>query len=313
MAADVHDEASLAVAMADQSFAHRLIGSERAATNAARESERIAETLHNPILLCYALEQRILAEITWWRFDEAVGTAARCSETAVEAGRLARTALQCAVASLDFALGDRNAALSALAAALTLFEEDCHERSRIPFRELYNRTRVHLALAATTAQFALAEGDVQRAFNAANDLEKLPSPRARQLAELFRMDAFFALGSITPPFNAAAFEDSALVFLQDVFSGSRAPAIAEAIHTSSIGTSDARQRLFEALERTEAAARRTPLEAHSAFAQVARAAERCGARSVAVRAALRANDYGAARARAISRAKTSERLESKNA
>lgn len=313
MATDAHDDASLAIALADQSWAHRLLGSEREALNAAHESESVAETLDNAVLLCYALEQRILAAITWWRFDEAVDIAARCSQTALQEGRLGGAALQCAVASLHFALDERNNASSALAAAFTLFEQDNGEPSRMPVHEVFNRTRLSLALTATAAQLALSEGKVQRAFNAANDLERSGSPRARQLAELFRMDAFFTLGSIAPPFNTTAFQGSALVFLQDVFSGSRAPAIARALEGISTGTPDARERVFEALERTEAAARRTPLEAHRAFAQVARAAERCGARSVAVRAELRANDYGAARALAISRVKSADRLESKNA
>jgi hypothetical protein len=313
MAADVHDDASLAVALADQSWAHRLLGSERDAINAGRESERIAEDTNNVDLLCYALEQRILTAITWWRFDEAVDSAARYSKVTLGAGRLARCGLQCAIALLHFAMGDSNSASSALSVGMALLEEDDPEFGRVPIYDVNSRTQLSLGLTATAAQLAISKADVQAALNAANDLERMASPRARQLAELFRIDALCESRSIEPPFNVAVFGGSPLVFLQDAFSGSRGPTIAQALQAASTGASDARERVFEALERIEAASRRAPLEAHHAFGQIARAAERCGARSVAVRAQIRANDYGTARALAISRVKSSDRLESKKA
>jgi hypothetical protein len=313
MATDVHDDATLALALADQSWAHRLLGSERDALNAARDSERIAETTDNINLLCYALEQKIFAAITWWRFEEAMETAARCAQVTLDAGRLAASALQCAASCMYLALEDRGNASSAIAAAIALFDEDDREPGRIPLSEIFSPMRLRMSLVATTARLALYEGNVHSALSAANDLEKIPSPRARQLAELFRIDALFASGSAVMPFDASAFRGSAVVFLQDVFSGSRAPTTAQALLAASMGSTDSRERVFEALERIEAASRRTPLEADHAFEQIARAAQRCGAHSVAVRAELRARDYGNARALAISRVKSSDRLLSKNA
>jgi len=313
LAADAHDDAVLAVALADQSWAHRLLGSEAEAVKTARESARIAEMLDNPNLLCYALEQRILAAITWWRFEDAIDIAARCPEMTMRAGRLACSMLECAVAWLHFALEDRRGASSALQTALASFEQDARAPSRMPMPELFSLTRVRFALTAMSAQLALAEGRNQSALNAAEQLSGLPSPRARQVAELLRIDAQFESGNIAPPFTAALFTGSTLVFLQDVLSGSRAPGIAQALEAAATRAADARERVVEALDRIEAAGRRTPLLADHAFAQIARAAEKCGASSVAVRAALRNNDYGTARAVAISRIKISDRLASKNA
>jgi hypothetical protein len=174
----------------------------------------------------------------------------------------------------------------------------------------FSPARLKLSIAAIDARLALLDGDWQRALNCTADLETLCTPRARALTALFRADAFFELGLCET--NAPlTFEPGH--FIQDVHSGSRSPELAQTLRAITACESDAEERVLRALDCVEAAARRAPLEADYAFARLARAAVKCGAKAVATRAELRSRDYAQVRALAISRVVNAEPAELNNA
>jgi hypothetical protein len=66
----------------------------------------------------------------------------------------------------------------------------------------------------------------------ASDLESMASPRAHALANLFRADALFELGMPNPTQSNVPVEfDQLPLFMQDVFSGSRSPALADSLNS----------------------------------------------------------------------------------
>lgn len=311
MARDAHDDASLSIALADQSWAQRLLGYEEAAFHAAHEAERAAAASGDYDLESYALEQIILTGITWWKFTDGKDAAARSLLVMSRASRLARIALQCAIASLNLALEHRRDASSAISAATALFQEDDDESTRMPAHTPFRQIRLKLEVDATAARLALSEGDMHRALTMAAELENVALPRARQLASLFRAEAHFelALPDVTP----AMVLQRGQFFMQDVYTGSRSPDLAETLGAVTASVNDAQERVLRALDRVEAAARRTPVEADHAFALLERAADKCGAEHVALRARLRSRDYSAARALATSRIAGTDRTDPKNA
>jgi hypothetical protein len=313
MARNANDTAALTVALADESWSQRLLGCEAEAVQAAREAEASANVAGDLDLACYALEQLLLSDVTWWRFADGQEAAERASQLVLQASRQARIALHCALAAWGLALGRADAASSAISAAAALLREDSGDRQRRPAHSPFGYARLKLALAAMAAQIALQERDMERALTFASDLESMASPRAHTLANLFRADALFELGMPNPTQSNGPVEfDRLPLFMQDAFSGSRSPALADSLNAATIKAPDASERLSIALDLVEAASHRTPLDADRAFAQLVRAAERCGARHVAVRAGSRRDDYRELRAMASSRAAKPERTESRS-
>jgi DNA-binding SARP family transcriptional activator len=313
MARDGKDKAALAVALADESWSQRLLGCEAEAIQAAREAEASANAAGDLDLACYALEQLLLSDVTWWRFADGQEAAERASQLVLQASRQARIALHCALAAWGLALGRTDAATSAISAATALLREDGEDRQRRPAHSPFGPARMKLALAAMAAQLALQERDMKRALTFASDLESMASSRAHILANLFRADALFESGVPNPTQSNGRVEfDQLPLFMQDAFSGSRSPVLADSLNAATIKAPDASERLSIALDLVEAASHRTPLDADKAFAQLVRAAERCGAVQIAVRAELRRDDYRELRAIASSRAAKPERTESRS-
>ncbi|MDQ6825129.1 MAG: AAA family ATPase [Candidatus Eremiobacteraeota bacterium] len=320
LARDAHDDAALAVALADESWSQRLLGREAEAVQAAREAEIAANAVGDSDLRCYVLEQLVLAAATWWRFDDGLLAAARISEIITLASRPAQAAMHCALAALDLALERQTDASSRIAAANALLRQGIDE----PQRSLtssqaatwlaasFGPARLKLVIAAMAARLAFEKGDVEAAIAIANELATIATPRAQQLAIIFQASALFELGepnaTITNVSPLPA--QSSTFFWPDVYSGIRTPELMNILDAAVMKTSEAAQRLLHALDLVEAAARRTLLDADRAFARVARAAELCGAPYVASRAKLRRDDYREMRAAASSRAVNAGRIES---
>jgi len=313
MARAAKDSAALAVALADESWSQRLLGCEAEAVQAAHDAEASANAAGDFDLACYALEQLLLSDVTWWRFAEGQEAAARASQMIAQASGPTRVALHCALAAWGLALGRTDAASSDISAAAALLQEDVEDRQRRPAHSPFGPLRLKLALAAMAAQLALHEGARERALTLAGELDSLASPRAHTLASLFSADALFELEMPNTPLGDGPLPSGQpRLFMQDVFSGSRSPALADSLNAATIKAADASERLVIALDLVEASSRRMPLDADRAFAQLARAAERCGERHVAMRAGMRRDDYREMRAMASSRAATPERTESRS-
>lgn len=319
MARDAKDDQALSIALADQSCLQRLLGRETEAVQASREAEAVANTVGDWDILCYALEQRILADATWWKFDDGLDAVERTNKLLVRASRPAQTAIHCAVAGLYLPLEERAEASSRIDAAAELLEEDAREARRSVHSPVagwlatsFGPARLKLAIAATTARLALESDAAERALAAVADLEGVKARRAQQLASVFRADALFASGLPGAQQNALLPLETlrADAFAQDVLSGIRSPEMAEILNAVVLGSSNAPERVAHALDLVEASARRTPLDADRAFAQLAHAAESCRANHVAARARLRRDDYRELRAAASSRAGLPERIES---
>src|SRR5579884_339552 len=301
MARDSQESVPLAIALANESWAERLLGHQIEALQAAREAETTASKARDCEGVCYALEQLILAYITWWKFEDAEKAAARALDIMPQAGRLAQCALRCCIASLNLALERCPKTESEISAAILLLQEHDADSRRTLLHSPFERSRVALALNATSAAAALAQNQTDRAVAMSDALERTPSARARLLADLFRADAQFARGLSNRPAAPEFLRSTPGAFVQDVHSGSRSPELAETLNAVVIGASDAPERLLQALNRIEADARRAPLDADRAFTQLADAAERCNVPHVAERARLRSRDYRNARAMAGSR------------
>jgi DNA-binding SARP family transcriptional activator len=313
MARGAKDGAALAVALADQSWSQRLLGCEAEAIQAAHDAEESANAADDLDLACYALEQLLLSDVTWWRFADGQQVAGRSSQMVERASRPARIALHCALAAWGLVLDRTDAASSDINAAADLLRDDVDDRQRRTAQSPFGPSRLKLVLAAMAAQLALREGAFERALRFASDLDNMLSPRAHKLASLFRSDALFEMEiPNTTQGNGPMSFDQAHLFRQDVLSGIRSPALADSLNAATIKAADAPERLLIALDLVEAASRRTQLDADRAFAQLARAAERCGAQHVAVRAGMRRDDYRAMRAIASSRTFSPERTESRS-
>jgi DNA-binding SARP family transcriptional activator len=312
LARNANDDAALAIGLADESWAQRLLGCETEAIRAARDAEAAAHAAGDNDLSCYALEQLILADATWWRFKDGLEARARATQVIARASRLARAAVHCAFASLHLALGHRKDASTDLAAAATALQEQVNEPHRSQTFAPFGVTRLKLALAASMARLALEENAAERALTISSELENMPMIRARKLAMLFRADSFFERGLPNTTQADGPLTEAPETFLQDVCSGTRSPVIAATLNAATIAAGDVSERLLHALDVIEFAARRAPLDADRAFAQLARAAQRCGAQRVASRALLRCEDYREMRMLASSGVVVAERAESRS-
>jgi DNA-binding SARP family transcriptional activator len=314
MAREMSDGAALAVALAGESWAQRLLGHETESIQAARDAESAAESTGDGDFGCYALEQLILAHVTWWRFAEALEAATRAPQVVARASRLARAAVQCAIAALDLSLERYKEASSDIATATALLQQDVDEPRRGLAHTPFGPARLKLALAAIAARIALEEDDIELAATLADELETMRSTRAHELAQLFRADVFLRLGTADKTQNdrSGSLALPSSLFVQDVHSGSRSPALTGALLAALLESNDAQAMIARALDVVEASARRAPLEADSAFGEIARAAKSCGASQVALRAELRRDDYREMRAAASSRVLTPLRAESKS-
>lgn len=311
-AREVKDDLALSIALADQSCAHRLLADEAEAISAAEEAERVANSLGEADLACYALEQLILAHVTWWRFSDGIRAAARSERAIITASSHAKIAVACARAILNISLGLHQDAASSLAACDAMLHEDPKGSKRVFGYSPFGPMRQKFALSAVAARLALDRAEYDSALTATRELEQTNIPRAHVLAELFQADALFE--SATP--NSVARSGLPLappstgLFLQDVYSGSRLPVISDALVATTMRSPDVSYRLTCALNATEGASRRAPLDAERAYAQLARAADISGVHRIAARARLRCDRYIELRAAARSAATAPVRLES---
>jgi uncharacterized protein with HEPN domain len=299
LAREARDDSALSKAFAAESCGHRLLGDEAHAMAAARESHSAALAAHSGEDMLHALLEMALCGVTWWRFEAASEAARQALAFETQSGWSSRAFLFATFAFLNLALRRHDAARSAIACARAALEQAAGQQAR----------QVWTAVISADAQLALACGDYEGALRLCNELDSKATPRSAILAALFRAEAHFERGTA----ESVTHEVSNREVIQDVLSGTRSPEIACTLAAVAARNPDAPERVLAMLDRIEAASRRSPLDADSAFAMLSRAAERCGALAVAHRALLRSKDYSDARALAASRIREALPVLSKNA
>jgi len=278
----------------------RLLGERDAALEAASRACTIARGCRDWAALRNALEERLRAQITWWEFDAAMDTAVEALDPTLQVDAVSAIGSLVTRACLWYAVGLERRAEADLLQSRAVAREAGSRRSLAaePSGSLAVVTfastclSAHLSLAREAFDDALFDVAQLRA----SPLSSLES-RAR-ICTLLQIDALLGRrsaddGAALLGLEAALGSDTAET--QSLLSWSSSAALARARIAARTRPREAGTLLRIALNAIEGAARRTPLLADVAFAQLAFAAAESGDELVRERASNRANALRAAR------------------
>jgi DNA-binding SARP family transcriptional activator len=289
-----------AAALTHLACALRLLGEREGALEAAQRAATIARDCCEWASLRNALEERLLAQITWWQFDAALDTAAQARDPSLQIEAVSEAGLLVTRACLWHAVARDERAEADLRRARTAGREAGSRRNLAlePSQSLavvnFASTCLHAHLAVARAAFDEALFDVAQLR--ASPLSTLEG-RAR-IVTLLNIDALLGRRSAADAaallgLEAALGSDAAEI--QSPLGWSSSAALARARIAARTRLREAGPLLRIALNAVERAARSTPLLADVAFTQLALAADESGDEPVRERATLRAQAFRAAR------------------
>jgi DNA-binding SARP family transcriptional activator/DNA replicative helicase MCM subunit Mcm2 (Cdc46/Mcm family) len=289
-----------AAALAQLAGALRFLGEHEAALDAASHACTIARGCHDWTCLRNALEEQLLTQITWWQFDAAIETAAHALDPSLQIDAVSEAGLLVTRAYFWHAVARDPRAEADLRNARAVMREAVSRR-RLTVEPNGSLAAVNFAAACLHAHLSLAQGGFDDALFEVAQLRASPLSsleRRGRIVTLLHIDALLARRSADDTAALLGLETalgSDFAEPQSLLGWSSSAALAHARIAVRIRPGEAGPLLRIALNAVEAAARRTPLLADVAFAQLALAAAESGDEPVRVRATMRADALRRAR------------------
>jgi len=291
------DEVLEAEAGVQTANAARQLGQRDAALEAARSASDIAQRVRRSDIEVAAIEELLLAQLTWWQFGDALESARRGLDAARRSSPMAEAAFRQARSACWYLLDRFDEAKSELLLGMQLAGEAAahrHELSSAPIHaapvlklmghymsaKIANQRKQWDDVIASLER-ATAEGNVARL------------PRYAEALALLRVDTLLQrnLAGDAQAAHAVVVGLSDASYPQGIIGWSDCVELAKARDASRQRTANALDLMHRALNLLEENAHQAPLEIDRAFVRLAFAADEIGESAVAARAQERSRYY----------------------